>query len=1015
VTEPAIDPGLRSMRFWRVLSSPTSTDQDGSPLRRAILAGLLDAGVRPTPVGTVWVRPKPWTALQILISGVLPTSQPLRTEGGPDADGENAEPLLFPLGATGTEVKDTELATLLANFGSWQQCTGSFDPLLMDTEDSATEEHKRWSSTPFDDVVGYLAHTAFAWLVVAIPVDDKLVSAELDQLRRELFRLLQGAQVSEAEAVDRERKQKRFRELSRTGKGGVWDVSIAVGAATDSDAKHIASVLCTAAEQSALSYKIRPAAVEPLSSPRVAARADGSNVSAFRATVHLVAALVRPPESELPGIRMVVPPVFDTTPEVRGKPDESVALCTVLDRFLQEAGPLNVSLDTLNRHTFVCGATGGGKSQTIRNLLETLSRRTPAIPWLVIEPAKAEYRRMAGRVEGVGQVISIRPGQRDAPPASINPLEPASLEPGNPDRTFPLQGHADLVRALFLAAFQAEEPFPQVLSRAFVECYARAGWDLVTSEPRFRWDVDSGQPAKSGAAIPRYPTLSSLQRMAIEVVESIGYDEDAKKRVRGFVDVRIGSLRLGTPGRFFEGGHPLDVGQLLKSNVVFELETVTNDQDKAFVMGAILIRIYEQLLLEERERFDRDGGKAPFRHITVIEEAHRLLRRVEGESPAAHSLELFASLLAEVRAYGEGIVVAEQIPSKLIADVIKNTALKVVHRLPAHDDREAVGETMNLSEVQSQYVVSLEPGVGAFFTDGMDRPVLGRVPKGGEDRETDKAVQYLPPLSARRRRSLACGYECRSKGPCTLLAIRGAEHVLEEHPELRFWAEVSCAGHLVGYAAPLLKPSPSVDDLRRCLRSEDRRLVECAVAHAVEEAISARYGGISRFFDPDALAGHLGLAAIAAIRGQGLREVCAPDRGRWRVGMQRFADVESWLAALVNGAPSTRTHDDVIAVASERGIFLGLESPLLHLTYLRSLRWRKDTVAETRKLLIGEGKPSAIVAAARAVTGQEGDDNGSVVHAFETLLWGGPEVGVRLIKEMFPKQAAVPGTISDGV
>ena len=117
----------------------------------------------------------------------------------------------------------------------------------------------------------------------------------------------------------------------------------------------------------------------------------------------------------------------------------------------------------------------------------------------------------------------------------------------------------------------------------------------------------------------------------------------------------------------------------------------------------------------------------------MVEEAHRLLRQPPpgtGSGPAAHAVEMFAGLLAEVRAYGEGLVIAEQIPSKLIPDVIKNTAVKIVHRLPALDDRDSVGATMNLTAAQSRYLVTLVPGEAAVFADGMDYPVLARMPDG---------------------------------------------------------------------------------------------------------------------------------------------------------------------------------------------------------------------------------------------------------------------------------------------
>ncbi len=389
------------------------------------------------------------------------------------------------------------------------------------------------------------------------------------------------------------------------------------------------------------------------------------------------------------------------------------------------AGPFALSTDSLNRHVFVCGATGAGKSQTVRCLLEAAAKR--GIPWLVVEPAKAEYRLMASRLPGT-EVIRIRPGEPDAIAAGLNPLEPAADDAGG---RFPLQTHADLVKALFIASFQAEEPFPQVLSAALGRVYEEAGWDLALGEP-------CGYPPGD----PCYPTLTSLQRAAERVVAEIGYSQRVTDDVLGFIRVRLASLRHGTTGRFLEGGHPLDFGALLRGNVVLEIEDVGDDADKAFLMGTVLIRLAEYLRLTHRT-----AGRAPgLAHLTVVEEAHRLLRRQEpggagGAGAAAHAVELFAGLLAEIRAYGEGLVIAEQIPARLVPDVIKNTAVKVTHRLPAADDREAVGATMNATPHQSRYLVTLPPGQAAVFTDGMDFPVLVKV-EDGTEREAASPVTH---------------------------------------------------------------------------------------------------------------------------------------------------------------------------------------------------------------------------------------------------------------------------------
>ena len=162
-----------------------------------------------------------------------------------------------------------------------------------------------------------------------------------------------------------------------------------------------------------------------------------------------------------------------------------------------------------------------------------------------------------------------------------------------------MQTHADLVRALFLAAFEADEPFPQVLAAALTRCYENAGWDLVT-----------GEPARPGL-LPAYPSLEDLQATAIQMVEEIGYGREITDNVRGFVTVRISSLRLGTTGRFLQGGHPLDFGRAARGATwCFEIEDAGDDRDKAFLMGTVLIRLTEHLRLRQRAEGARRAAAA---------------------------------------------------------------------------------------------------------------------------------------------------------------------------------------------------------------------------------------------------------------------------------------------------------------------------------------------------------------------------------------------------------------------
>jgi DNA helicase HerA-like ATPase len=676
-------------------------------------------------------------------------------------------------------------------------------------------------------------------------------------------------------AVQARRLKERHAELQRGSSGGFWRISIVTGGTDEASAARVSGLFCAATDLSGLPYALSPAAAP---APREAAPGapasavepggDGIPAAPFYGSTELLAALVRPPEAEVPGVRFALRPDFDVTPETpvgeRGARGTGIQLGEVLDRNLMPAGPFAISTDSLNRHVFVCGATGAGKSQTVRCLLEAATEH--GIPWLVVEPAKAEYRLMASRLPGT-EVIRIRPGEPDAIAAGLNPLEPAgaSAADGSASGRFPLQTHADLVKALFIASFQAEEPFPQVLSAALGRVYEEAGWDLAL-----------GEPCRGEAA---YPTLTSLQRAAERVVAEIGYSQRVTDDVLGFVRVRLASLRRGTTGRFLEGGHPLDFGALLQGNVVLEIEDVGDDADKAFLMGTVLIRLAEHLRLTHRT-----AGRPPgLAHLTVVEEAHRLLRRpalggAGGAGAAAHAVELFAGLLAEIRAYGEGLVIAEQIPARLVPDVIKNTAVKVTHRLPAADDREAVGATMNATPHQSRYLVTLPPGQAAVFSDGMDFPVLVKI-KDGTEREAASPAATVDARAVVRPRSGTCGTECAAR-PCTLREMRGGQRALDAVPWVRPWAELAVLAHLTGWPTPV--PTPAA---LAALRAQPTRLAQCAASHAIDAAVAAR-PGMGR---PAALAAHV--AAALRARAERSEWRCRPDEPEWLLGAEVTEDV----------------------------------------------------------------------------------------------------------------------------
>jgi uncharacterized protein len=884
---------------------PDEADHRADPTSAQLLAALISAHAGGGGITMAWVRRGGNDPVELLLGG-----DPALGIG----EGEQVRPL-YPPGSRGTRLSRQEVFGILAGFPAWLRCGGVADVLTVAPPDAPAAEARG----TFEDYVAHMARTPFAWLVVAEPVGLAQLRHEMDDLSYTIPQVRERRHSLEADRVDLERQEARFRELAQAETAGLWKVHVLVGGADEDTARRTAALLCNASELVRQPYKLRPGADALPFEKALASPFDVGPLGAspFRATSELLAAVARPPSRELPGVRLVAPSTFDVTPESAGE----VRLGTVLDEGLEPAGPFAVSRATLNRHLFVCGATGAGKSQTVRALLEELTRT--GVHWLVIEPAKAEYARMAGRLRGLGEVLVIRPGEADVVPASLNPLEP---EPG-----FPLQTHIDLVRALFLAAFEAHEPFPQVLSYALTRCYEELGWELALGQSRLP------------GVTPKYPSLGDLQRTAKDVVEHIGYGPEVTADVMGFIDVRLGSLRLGTPGRFFEGGHPVDVGALLDRNVVLELEDIGNDQDKAFFIGTIVIRLVEHL----RRRYGRDEAAVDLRHVTVVEEAHRLLKAVERESPAAHAVELFAGLLAEIRAYGEGIVVAEQIPSKILPDVIKNTALKVVHRLPAHDDRFTVGATMNLDERQSEYVVTLPPGQAAVFADGMDRPLLVQMPLG-EQRETAAGASRA--VTVARTRSVACGAECRARA-CTLREMTAARRQADD-PRLVLWIELLTVAHLVGES----EPRPDAAWLDRLRRSAPARVLECAVSHLIQAAVDARYVGLAADYQPEALARHL--ADCASRRLTGDDRYCDGSEVEWQAGRFRWIDV---IRALQDArGDRSGPHPDTERWR-QRGLDLQGSTPD---EQLEELRRHPSSWLPTYQTVLGAGDPPAFERAA---------------------------------------------------
>jgi DNA helicase HerA-like ATPase len=489
-------------------------------------------------------------------------------------------------------------------------------------------------------------------------------------------------------------------------------------------------------------------------------------------TAGFLSSLGLPPFGEVSGFRSRQIWYFDQTPERRDPAEPGAKVGDVLTPTGSPSGPFLLDRRNLVRHTLVTGATGSGKTETVKRIVHTVDSDF-GMPWLIIEPAKSEYRHLRTAGDGADGPVVLRPGDPLRVPLRFNPLEP---EPG-----FPLRTHLDLVHALFVAAFEPIDPLPQILASAIDRVYRDAGWVVPLDRMR---DVRR-DPRPSD-----YPTLSDLQRSAGSVIESVGYQGETLSNVRGFVDVRLASLRLGTAGTMLERGYPVDFGKLMGQQVVVELDDIGNDQEKSFLMGVLLVRLYEYLRCRMAELARRGEFVRDLAHVTIVEEAHRLLKAAKpGERPN-FAVESFANMLAELRAYGEGLVIVEQIPSKIIADAIKNTGTKILHRLPAYDDRELAGRAANVEPDQLLALGSLPPGHAVCFTDEMDRPAIVAVQAIDRAPRSETALSdRIVPAGVPARQDLVCVGTRDS--PCVLGDLLEGDLEVSDATAAALWLELA--------------------------------------------------------------------------------------------------------------------------------------------------------------------------------------------------------------------------------
>ena len=371
-----------------------------------------------------------------------------------------------------------------------------------------------------------------------------------------------------------------------------------------------------------------------------------------------------------------------------------------------------IDYQQLTKHCLVAGITGSGKTNTIYTILKELSKNN--IPFLVIEPTKKEY----GSWFHAQQFKIFMPGLI-GDNFSFNPL--AFLNGVTP------QTHIDLLKSVFNAAFPMYGPMPYLLEEALIESYQSYGWDLTSGRNAFDSNVNSNI----------FPNLSDLYENIERVIKEAQYSKELSSDIEAALKVRIKSLTLGVKRKvFLDSGKPLDVSTLLKQNTLINLSYLADDEEKCFLMGLILSSWHQYLSHNQKHTND-------LKHFMVIEEAHRLLSNVSRDSSMetanvkGKALETFDNILSEVRVFGQGICIVDQIPTKLSPDVLKNTDTKIIHRLLSKDDRDVIGDTMVLDDNQKREFAFLQAGEAIFFQNKLNEALRVRITEEIKPTEID--------------------------------------------------------------------------------------------------------------------------------------------------------------------------------------------------------------------------------------------------------------------------------------
>ncbi|MDE7414558.1 MAG: ATP-binding protein [Muribaculaceae bacterium] len=368
--------------------------------------------------------------------------------------------------------------------------------------------------------------------------------------------------------------------------------------------------------------------------------------------------------------------------------------------------PVRLEKKSLTQHVFVTGSTGCGKSETVYKLLYEAKSRN--VKFLIIEPAKGEYKNIFGNANVFGSNPEI---------TDLLHINPFSFPKG-----VHVLEHIDRLTEIFNVCWPMYAAMPAVLKKAIIQSYEKAGWNLVKNKNKYG---------------KIFPTFNDLLFELENVIKDSAYSEEVKGNYVGSLVTRIESLTNGLNGAIF-GGEEIPDSVLFDEDTIIDLSRIGAQETKALLMGIIVMRLNEYRMVNATE------ANQGLKHLTVLEEAHNLLKRTsteqsqEGSNLAGKAVEMITNSIAEMRTYGEGFVIVDQSPTSVDPAAIKNTNTKFIMRLPDGDDRRVAGKSAGLKDSQLDEIAKLPNGVAVTYQNDWEEPVLCKVSM----RDVNQAKKY---------------------------------------------------------------------------------------------------------------------------------------------------------------------------------------------------------------------------------------------------------------------------------